>query len=73
MNSDGVSGGPITQALIPGRSLRVRSLRNKTGIQKSVVKSDQGAFETVPGILTPGKNYDSLRPNLSDGVDRYSA
>jgi hypothetical protein len=35
MNTAGVSGGPITQALIRGRSLRVRWSRNKAGLQKN--------------------------------------
>jgi hypothetical protein len=30
-----VFGGPITQALIPGRSLRVRWLRNRAAIEYS--------------------------------------
>src|SRR5258708_36200611 len=32
MKTDGVSGGRITQALIRGRSLRLRWLRNRTGV-----------------------------------------
>jgi hypothetical protein len=55
MNTAGVSGGPVTQDLIQDLSLRVRSLRNKTGIQKNALKSDESAFEKVAAILTPGK------------------
>jgi hypothetical protein len=61
MNTAGVSGGPVTQDLIQDPSLRVRSLRSKTGIQKNALKSDESAFETMPPILTSGKNSDFVR------------
>jgi hypothetical protein len=36
MNIDGVSGGRITQGLIPGRSLRVRWLRNRRTVYSTL-------------------------------------
>jgi hypothetical protein len=49
MNTDGVFGGRITQALIRGRSSRVRWLRNRPAPKKRIaLKSHQSAFEIVP-------------------------
>ena len=43
MESDGVSGGPITQALIQGRSLRVRSSTNRKAFCRGyLVKAADG-------------------------------
>jgi hypothetical protein len=59
MQTDGVFGGPITPALIRGRSLRVRWLRNKeAGVMEQwnvgfLRKSNLGIYPTgaIPSRL----------------------
>ena len=69
MNTAGVSGAPVTQDLIQDPSLRVRSLRNKTGIQKNALKSDESAFETMPAITSLTLAFAGLKLRRLTSID----
>jgi hypothetical protein len=47
MKTDGVFGGRITQALIPGRSSRVRWSRNKADVAKNFERQIRKMFVIV--------------------------